>query len=183
MSDSARVTSIDALRELRTALALFGEAIELALGEARSEVQRASSWLENDRVQHWKMQLRQRKARLSDAQGELMRAQIAAQDGLGSAVLERNNVAKWKRAVEEAEWKLQTIKKWRRDLEREVALFRGKCQPMARMVEGDVPKALAKLERYATALDKYAKLSVSTSKAGEGSPPPTDGEASEGMDA
>jgi len=158
MSDAARVTSVDALWEFRTALVEFAETIKLALGEAQSEVQRTAGWLDGDCAMHWRTQLRQRNARLSDAKSELMRAEIASREGRASAVLERKNVRKWTEAVEEAEAKLRAINRWRRDLEQEITKFRGQCQPLGRQMENDVPKAMARLQRYATALEKYAKM-------------------------
>lgn len=163
MDQSARVTSIDALRRFKSALMEFCEAAQLALGEGNIEVQRIHSWLQNDRLTYWKQQLKLRNNRLTDAKAELMRAQIASQDGRGSASLESKNVIKWKRLVEEAEEKIQAVKKWTRNLDREVSLFKARCQPLARTVSGEMDKAFVKIDRATDALEKYTKLAPPSS--------------------
>jgi len=159
MAERAEVRSIEALRAFKAALKDFDEAARQALGEAQGDVMRTGGWLQNDRAIHWKQQLRYRQNRLADARSELMRAEIATATRT-SAVVERKNVEKWKHAVEEAEQKLEAVKRWLRLLEREATLFKGKCQPLARTVEGELPKAYATLDRLYEALEKYLKLAA-----------------------
>ena len=158
MDNAAKVTSIEALLQFKAALIDFIEAVQLSLGEANSDVNRVQGWLRNDRDIYWKQQIRYRNNRLSDAKSELMRAEISASDTRASAIVERKMVAKWKRLVEEAEQKVLSIKQWSFKLEREMPIFKGRCQSLARIVEGDLPKALAKLDRLSTALEKYVKI-------------------------
>ena len=87
MADSAKVRSIEALRDFKVALKDFEETAKLALGEAQHEVQRALGWLQNDRVMHWKRELRRRQNRWSDAKSELMRAQIASATSTSDSTL------------------------------------------------------------------------------------------------
>jgi len=159
MAERADVRSIEALRAFKAALKDFDEAARQSLSEAQSDVMRAAGWLQNDRAIYWKQQLRYRQNRLADARSELMRAEIATATRT-SGVVERKNVEKWKHAVEEAEHKLEAIKRWLRQLEREATLFKGKCQALARTVEGDFPKAYATLDRLYEALEKYLKLAA-----------------------
>ncbi len=158
MDNAAKVTSIEALLQFKTALIEFSEAVQLSLGEANSDVNRVQGWLRNDRINYWKQQIRYRNNRLADAKSELMRAEISASDTRASAVVERKMVEKWKRQVAEAEQKVQNIKQWSMKLDREIPIFKGRCQSLARIMEGDLPKALAKLDRLSTALEKYVKI-------------------------
>lgn len=172
MDKSAKITAIDALLQFKAALIEFSEAVQLSLGEANSDVNRVQGWLRNDRFNYWKQQIRYRNNRLADAKSELMRAEISSSDTRASAVIERKMVEKWKRQVAEAEGKVQNIKKWSQKLEREMPIFKGRCQSLARIMDGDLPKALAKLDRLSTALEKYVKIAppVGSSQAGQVSP-------------
>lgn len=158
MDNAAKVTSIEALLQFKAALIDFIEAVQLSLGEANSDVNRVQGWLRHDRDIYWKQQIRSRNNRLADAKSELMRAEISASDTRASAIVERKMVEKWKRLVAEAEQKVLSIKQWSFKLERELPVFKGRCQSLARIVEGDLPKALAKLDRLSTALEKYVKI-------------------------
>ena len=158
MGKSAKVTSIDALLQFKAALVDFSEAVQMSLSEASSDVNRVQSWLRNDRIIYWKQQIRYRNNRLADARSELMRAEIASSDTRASAVVERKLVEKWKRQVAEAEQKILNIKQWSQKLEREMRICKGRCQSLGRIMDGDLPKALAKLDRLSTALEKYVKI-------------------------
>ncbi len=158
MDNAAKVTSLEVLLQFKAALIEFSEAVQLSLGEANSDVNRVQGWLRNDRINYWKQQIRHRNNRLADAKSELMRAEISSSDTRASAVVERKLVEKWKRQVAEAEQKVQNIKQWSMKLDREIPIFKGRCQSLARIMEGDLPKALAKLDRLSTALEKYVKI-------------------------
>ena len=60
--------------------------------------------------------------------------------------------------MDEAETKLANIKRWSRVLEREVILYKGHCQQIARAVEGDVPAALLRLDKMVGAQEKYVRI-------------------------
>lgn len=182
MADTVRVRSIEALRAFKAAMKDFEEAVRLSLGEANREVQRAAGWLQGDRILYWKQQRRLRENRLSDARSELMRAEMATATKT-SAVVERKNVQKWKRAVEEAEQKLVNVKKWARTLEHEMSIFKAHCQPLSRIVEGDFSKAYAKLDRLYAALEKYIQLNPSVGGGAAGAGVTTVGEETSQADS
>ncbi|MCZ6837449.1 MAG: hypothetical protein O7G85_16865 [Planctomycetota bacterium] len=186
MTPSANIRSIEALRALKVALVQFDDSARQAMGEAKSDVMRAVNWLQNDRAIYWKQQLKYRQNRLADAKSELMRAEMASETK-SSAVVERKLVQKWKMGVEEAEQKLQHIKKWLRIIEHESIKFRAECQPLVRLVETELPKAYVKLDRLYTTLEKYLKMAPpgdrgSASSSGSESSGPTEVTSSESAD-
>lgn len=160
MRQAARVSSIDALKEFRIAFDHFAKVTAAALGEAIADVRRTTSWIEHERRSHWEGRKRAWTARLAEARNELFRAQVAGQDGLVPATLERRRVEQAQEAVDEAEAKLAAIKRWGRQLERETILFRGECQSLARTVEGDVPQGLARLDKMLESLERYVRLAA-----------------------
>ncbi len=164
MADAARVKSIDALREFKRALTEFSELAGAALAEANTNVQRVIWWIQHDQRSYWEAQKKKRTARLALARNELFRAQVSSPDQRLPATLERRAVEKTERALEEAETKLQNIKRWSRLLERDFIVYKAQCQHLANALEGDVPKALGKLERMFAALQKYVRTAPPTSE-------------------
>ncbi len=52
MRQAARVSSINALKDFKRALGSFATVINTALGEAQSDLQRTTWWVQQDRVTH-----------------------------------------------------------------------------------------------------------------------------------
>jgi hypothetical protein len=165
MAEFARVTSIEALRNFKGALADFAEQVGLALSEAQSDVQRTVAWLSNDRLMHWQREFKKRQEKLALAKSELFRKQMESNDTRTSAVVERKNVAKAERLVEEAEEKLKNVKKWRTVLERELMLFRAQCAQVAAVSQSDVPITIGRLEKMITSLEAYISIIAPSSGA------------------
>lgn len=163
MSEFARVTSIDALRQFKAALADFAEQVGLALSEAQSDVQRTVSWMSNDRLMHWQRELKKRNEKLALAKSELFRKQLESNDTRTSAVVERKNVAKAERLVEEAEQKLKNVKKWKSVLERELMLFRAQCAQVSAVAQSDVPITIGRMEKMIASLEAYISIAAPTS--------------------
>ena len=82
MSQSANVTSIEAIKEFRSSLCRFGEDVQNALGVAEMEIRRALGWVLHEQPTYWQMRIKRRKQDLSDAQAELFRRE--ASGGLGA---------------------------------------------------------------------------------------------------
>ena len=147
MSQFARITNIDVLRDFRAALASFAEDAGLGLSEAQSDVQRTIWWISQDRQAHWRREHKKRTEKLNQAKAELFKKQLESNDTRTSAVVERKNVAKAEAALHEAESKLQAIKRWSSHLEREFMLFKAACGQVSGAVQADVPAAATTLGR------------------------------------
>lgn len=160
MRQTARVYSIDALKDFKRALDEFRVLAGTALGEAQADVQRTLGWIEHDQRSYWQGQKKKRMARLAEAKNELFRAQVGSEDGRGLPTSARRAVEKAQGLLDEAETKIANVKMWRRKLEREILLYRGHIQPLARSVEVDLPRARVKLDRMIDALGKYVQIDV-----------------------
>ncbi len=158
MRQAASVSSINALKDFKRALDTFASIIRTALGEAQSDLQRTTWWVQQDRLTHWQVQKRKRMTQLAQAKSELFRSQVASPDQRVPATLERKAVDQAHQRLDEAQTKLASIKRWSRVLEREVILYKGHCQQIARAVEGDVPAALLRLDKMVGALEKYVRI-------------------------
>jgi hypothetical protein len=170
---AARVSSINALKDVKRALAGFALLATNALGEANADVQRTTSWVRQDQLAYWRNAKRRRTAQLAQAKSELFRAEVASPDQRVPATMERKAVDKAQRLLEEAETKINNVKRWSRLLDREVPLYRGHCQQLGRAVEGELPQALVKLENMINTLEKY--VAIQTPKIER--PPPVGEEA------
>ena len=67
MSSQAEVHSIEALKDLRVALAFFADDVLGALGGVDMEVRRTVQWLQHDRKAYWQEQIKRRREQVSSA--------------------------------------------------------------------------------------------------------------------
>ena len=155
MSRSARVTRLDVLAEFKARLVEFAGAARQALSEGEADIQRTMFWLTHQQAAHWKRQIQKRTELVNQAKLELFRAQLQTQDTQGSCVLERKLVAKAERALEEAQTKSKAVLRWQHVLEREKMLYKAECQALGSAVNGDIPKAVAWIERMSDSLHAY----------------------------
>lgn len=164
MAKGARVESLEVFRQLRSALVKFAEASNNALGDAESEMQRLQMWVENEQSTYWQGQHRKRQAALVKAKEALRQKQLF-KDVTGarqSYVDEEKAVAAAMRQVQEAEQKLVNVKRWTRQLEKEINLYKGSVQRFSTTVNVDVPSAVAKLDRLAATLQGYLDVAPTT---------------------
>jgi len=177
MSQFARISSLDALREFKASIADFAEQAGLALSESQADVQRTIWWIQNDRNSHWQREIKKRAEKVVQAKAELFKKQLADNDARTSAILERKNLAKAQHALEEAEEKLKRVKKWSQALERELMLFKAGCGQVSGAVAGDLPTAIGRFDKMIQSLEAYVSLaapSMGTSPTVESSGPVTD---------
>lgn len=163
MAETARVTSIDALRELYEGIVTFREEAKNALVSVEMECRRATDFLNGQRL-YWAEELKRRKEKLSQAQSDLHRKKLQAKPG--SVVQDSDQKEAVRVAVirvREAEAKIEVVKKWASPLQHAIDEYHGKSRPLGDMLEGDVEKSLGLLDRMIIALEEYIRLS----------PPPT----------
>ena len=162
MSTTARVDSIDALRQFRVALIKFAEEANAALGGAESEMQRTMGWLERDQLAHWQLQIRKRQEALGRAQ-EALRMKKLFPDASGrtpTPIEEEKMVRRCKAAVEEAEQKLANVKKYSRVLQREIMNYKGGVQRFSTLIGSEIPVAISRLDKMAGMLERYVALKM-----------------------
>lgn len=160
MSDSARVTSIDALKDLREAIAAFVDEAKNALVAVDMESRRANDWLNNHQRLYWAEELKRRRERWGMAQTELHRKKLQARPGTTVHDTEQQEAARSALAkVREAEAKIETVRKWSPVLQHGIDEYHGRARPLGDLLEGDVRHSMALLERMIAALEAYTQLS------------------------
>ncbi len=156
-SSSANVKSIDVIRQFRVALLEYDHNMRDALSTLLLESRRAQDWVENDRTTYWPNAAREASNRLSEAKNQLEQCQLAARaEDRRSCIDEKKNVQKAKRRVEYCEAKAQAAKRWRTKIRQEAEEFQGGLARLNSHMEIDKPRAVALLERFCLALDKYS---------------------------
>ncbi|MAJ46570.1 MAG: hypothetical protein CBC35_04605 [Planctomycetes bacterium TMED75] len=154
---NARVLDLKAIEHFKGVLVGFGETLKATIMEADSEIGRAINWLETDRIQHWRNQIRKRQELINIARSELYRKQMqgSEKDGRPSVVDEKKKLQQAQRALEVAQRKLETCKKWRNRLEREYSMYKGQTSMLGTIAEKNVPEGVARLDRMLDNLEQY----------------------------
>ena len=173
MSEGARIDDIDAIKTFRVYLAKFGEAANMSLDDAQSEINRTLTWLEGEQTSYWNAQIRKRQEQLAKAQ-QILRDKTTFKDVSGrppSAVEEHKAVVVAKKNLAETEQKLANTKGWCRRFPKEVAMYHGGVKPFANTLAGGVPAALAQLTNSLHWLDQYTAVPVDAASVAAASPP------------
>ena len=166
MSNPADIRNFQALLDMRVALISFGEDTRAALGDVDSSVKKMMSWLESDRPQHWKRELKRRERLLADAKLDLQRCLMNNPQDRGRCLLEKRRFDKCERQVEEAQQKLKAVSKWRQMFTREVALYKAQTGQLGHVADHQVPVAVAELDRMLRALEQYVQTKPTTQSGG-----------------
>jgi hypothetical protein len=160
MAEGARVQSVDAIKEFRVYLAKFGESCSLALGDAESEISKTLTWIEGEQQSFWNGRIRKCQEILVKAE-EAYRHKKLYKDASGStpsAIEELKAVNIAKKNLADAQTKLANTKKWVRQLQKEMILYRGGVARFASTVSSAVPQAIAQLASIVEQLEKYLDI-------------------------
>ncbi|MHC4069247.1 MAG: hypothetical protein ACYS18_09360 [Planctomycetota bacterium] len=183
MSRSARIESIEALKELRTFLCNLARKISVALDDADFEILHTLDWLKHDRHPFWKKQLRIRKEQLAKAKLDLKRKQYLEKspDGGHYYMDELKAVTAAQNRYDEAEDKLKKVHSWIPKLEKESYNCKAALQSLSNFVHMDFPNTTAQIDQMICDLESYLGVSapsaepdasVSLSAGEQISPPP-----------
>jgi hypothetical protein len=157
MSRVARVESIEALKSLRRALAMFAEEVGVSLDDAEGDISRTLVWLETEQRPRWQAELRKRTEVLRQARQALQQKRMY-RDSSGrtpSSVAEEKAVRRATEDLEQAEQKLRNVAKFIPVLEKQGQQYKGLAQRLTRAVASDVPVGMAELDRMVQALEAY----------------------------
>jgi hypothetical protein len=175
MGGKAKVYAVGALRDLRPALVKFEESCRVALLSAESDATRVLMRLRSDRLPYWTRQIREREEELTRVKSEISMKQVMRGPEHRATVDDRKAADKARARVAEAREKLDTTHRWIRVLEKEANAFSGAVQPLKGAVAAELPRAIAELDRMASALEAYlaigAKRKAAPGSPGDGSAP------------
>ena len=166
MSSQVNVTSIDALKEFRVALALYGEDALAALGAVDSEVRKTILWLQQDRPYYWQEQIKRRRQMVTEAKAELFQKKLQQKKDYHPSMAEpMEKLRHAEAALADAEKRLGYVRKWQPILQQAALEYRASTRRINDLAAGDVPRAVALLGRLIDALEAYLRVAPPSSAA------------------
>ena len=164
MSNQADVQSIDALKEFRVALALFSEDVLQALGGVDTELKRTAQWVHHDRRTYWQEQIKRRREQVTMAQSEVFRRKLQKTSDYTPAMSEQKELLrKAEAALQDAELRLGLVKKWETAIQQTLLEYHSTTARIKNLSAGDIPRAIALLERMIVSLEAYVNVSSPSS--------------------
>jgi hypothetical protein len=155
MGPSARITSIEALKEFRASLCNFGHDAREAITATELEIRRIIDSLEA-KLKYWQNQVGVRQEEAARAKAELIRRQQGQRQGWGSGTTEQEiALNKAIRRLREAEDKLEKTRHWQNVLPRALAEYEGPSRQLTAMLDADLARGLAILDQRIDALNAY----------------------------
>lgn len=155
---SANITSIEAVRVLRTGLTQFSKEVADALVALELEGRRPLDWIEHDRTRYWPAEVQKASNEVSEARLTLQKCELTIDgDETKYCYDERKLLEKAKRRLRLAEEKVQAVKRWRMRIRKEVEEFQVQIAKLRGYLDSDLVRAIGTLSRMAEALDKYTQ--------------------------
>lgn len=157
MKAGAQVGSLAAVRDFRAVMATFAHDTRDALNTFDLEARRSLQWLVETVPSEWRQEVRRAEDAVTEAKIELERARHERLPGgeSRSCLEERKALEQARRRHEFAQDKLEAVRKWGAMAEREVREYTGRARQLETLLDADVPKALALLDRILQALEAY----------------------------
>lgn len=157
MGQSAKVTSISAIREFRAAVIEFQDEADQALGAVRQQILKALQWFEHDRPQFWKLQVRRGFEQVAEARSRLMTCQMKEVAGHRPTCYEEKEALRLaQRRLRIAQEKVELTSRSANALRHEIDELKGRLAPLEGFLAGEIPRMLALLERVSKILEDYA---------------------------
>lgn len=170
MNGAADVRSIPMLRDFRAALANFGSEAKEASAVNDMTCRRGIEWFQNDLGKYWQSEIRKREEALTNARADYERCRMQSFGGRPPDCTDQKvAMRKAQIRLEEAQEKLKLQKKWSRVLDEEMQDYQGQSQQLSDMLSGEIPKAMAELDRMLSALEAYIGVA---GPVGTAEPPP-----------
>lgn len=159
MSNQAEVHSIEALRDFRVALTLYGDDVLAALGAADAEIRRTVQWIQQDRPFYWQEQIKRRREQVSQAKAELFRLKLQKTPEHHPSLAEpKERLRRAEAGLQDAEKRLILTRKWQSALQQAVLEYHGSVQRLKDLASSDVPRAIALLARIVDSLEAYLQI-------------------------
>jgi hypothetical protein len=159
MSSQAAVHSIDELKNLRVALALYGEDTLATLGAVEAEVRRTLRWLQEERPVYWQEQIKRRREQVALAKSEVFRRNLQKRPDYTPPMSEQKEaLRKAEASLQDAEKRLAMVRKWQPVFNQAILEYHASIQRLKDLAAADVPRAVNVLTRIVDALEAYLRV-------------------------
>ncbi len=171
MSESAHVTSIDAIAAFGVSLRNFEDQSLRALVSIDEQAKGALQWLEHDAPAYWRAQIRQRYDDVAATRAALETCRMRKVADNRPACLEETAAHRTaQRRLHEAEEMVEVVRRWAQKVREEIGVYRGQIAKFRLTLERDVPKTQALIERTVATLDAYAERAAAPENPPEAKP-------------
>lgn len=159
MSGNVQVTSIEAVKDFAPALANMQEELKAVISSLQIEMQRAISWVEQDRPRYWQTQVKRAFDKVAETRTALTTCQMRTVAGRHPSCIEEKVAhANAKRRLEFCQDQINVVKKWAVKIHHEADELRGRMAGVQRLAESDITKSLALLANIVESLERYAGI-------------------------
>lgn len=158
MAIGADVREILSLRDWLAAAAIYKSESEESLAGIRLEVRRGIEWV-HQQLDRWQHSLREREDNVVQAKAELAARRFPGPTGrVPDTTVQERNLRRAMARLEHAQERVIVCKKWIANLPKIIdETFTGDGHRFAMLLEGDIAKGLALLNRQIEALERYAE--------------------------
>lgn len=158
MAKTAKVTSVDAIKDFRVAYSKLVDESRVSLDTVRMQISKFHDYLTTDLVGHWKTEIKQRQRDLAEANTALQRKRLGTGHAAAGTSAEKSDVRKAKERLEFAERKLKAIAKWSRTVTEASRNFDGHSKILSSMLEADAARGARMLDGVIRSLEAYVRL-------------------------
>jgi hypothetical protein len=165
MSEAARVTSLDALVDLKAAFCVFTAEAKEALSSLAMEIQHTLGWLD-EQMKFWTAAIRKCEDAVFQAKNDLARRKMMRISDRPPDCTEQEEALQIARErLAFAEDKVEKLRHWLRALPDAINDYEGPARQLGGLLEADMPKVDALLESKIRALDEYVQMTSPASPA------------------
>jgi hypothetical protein len=154
---SANVQSLTAISEFRAALCTFMVEARQALAAMEMEARRAVDYITHDQAQLWNSEVRRGREQVQQRKLDIHNTRTFKRIGnyIPSCIDEKKDLAKAERRLHVAEIKVEAVQHWGRVAEQAFREFQARLAQFVSILDGELPKATARLDRMLASLDRY----------------------------
>lgn len=157
MGEQVKVADLQTIERLRADVIRAAEAFDLALSEAQAEIDRAATWVGDERPEELRRQIRRTQDDVVACRTALFNKQEikATPEARPSVIDERKALERAQRRLAGQEQRLQMSKRWAVALPAQVAVYRAGTGPLRSAIDKDVPRICAMMKRMVEHLEAY----------------------------
>jgi hypothetical protein len=153
----ANVQSLTAISDFRAALCTFMVEARQALAALEMEARRAVDYITHDQAQVWTSEVRRGREQVQQRKLDIHNTRTFKRIGnyVPSCIDEKKELAKAERRLHLAEIKVEAVRRWGRVAEEAFREFQARLAQFVSILDGELPKAAASMERMLVSLERY----------------------------
>ena len=164
MSDSANVSSLEAVCQFAASVMQFQQEARLCMTAWDSQLRQVQFWLERDRPGFWKREIENCTREVADARIRLHQCRMRrVGDFRPTCFEEQKDLEQAKRNLDFSQKQIPRVKHWNIAAQHEANEFHGRSGQLVQILEREIPRLLAILRFSIDRLQAYADVASPTS--------------------